>query len=380
MTDQLPTVHHMTYTHAVLVGSAYEIGKQQGEWLAGKPDLARFFTSPLPERGPLTPQQAESTLKIFRQHCPSLDEEIEGFAAALSVPPEQVVYYAITYAPIGQCSHFVVLPSISADGHLRIGRSYELNLTMSDLRLVTVRISGRPAHIGFSEILFGRDDGLNEHGLCATMSTGAPMVPTEPGGLMYWAVLRTILDRCASVDEAIELALSFPISFNFNLLLADRSGQAALVEIACSHRAVHRIGSDTPDQFLVSTNHYNLPEMKPYDLGRMWHSLVRYRTIELRLQAAVPHVTCETLRGILSDPYPQGTCCHHYTDYLGTLWTGIYNVTAGTLEACFGAPTHNPWRLFDWGAKPGVTEYAVQLPDQASDPALYRKLAPGAEE
>jgi predicted choloylglycine hydrolase len=364
----------------MLVGSAYEVGRQQGEWLAGKPELARFSSSPLPERGPITPKQAEATLKIFRQHCPGLNEEIEGFAAALGVAPEQVVYYAITYSPVGQCSHFVVLPSSSADGHLRVGRSYELNQNMSDLRLVTVRISGRPAHIGFSEILFGRDDGLNEHGLCATMSAGAPMAPTEPGGLMYWAVLRTILDRCAEVDEAIETALSMPISFNFNLLLADRSGKAAVVEIACSHRAVHRIGPETPDQSLVATNHYNLPEMKPYDLGRMWNSLVRYRMIKSRLKAAAPRVSCETLRTILSEPYPYGTCCHHYTDYLGTLWAGIYDVTAGTLEACFGAPTHNPWHLFDLGAGPGVTEYAVQLPDEASDPALFRKLAPGAEE
>ena len=380
MSDQLPTVHHVTYTHAVLVGSAYEVGRQQGEWLAGKPDAARFFTSPLPERGPLTPQQAEATLKIFRQHCPGLNEEIEGFATALGVPPEQVVYYAITHTPIGQCSHFVVLPSISADRHLRIGRSYELNPSMCDLRLVTVRISGRPAHIGFSEILFGRDDGLNEHGVCATMSAGAPMASTEPGGLTYWAVLRTILDRCAGVDEAIEVALSIPISFNVNLLLADRSGQAALLEIASSHRAVQRIGADTPVQFLAATNHYNRPEMKPHDLGRMWNSLVRYRAIRSRLQSAAPYANCETLRGILTEPYPKGTCCYHYTDYLGTLWTGIYDVTAGTLEACFGAPTHNPWHLFDLEAKPGITEYAAQLPDEASEPGLFRKLAPGAEE
>lgn len=378
--DQLPTVHNMTYTHAVLAGSAYEVGKQQGELLAKDAAAAHFFSSPLSERGPLTPQQAEAALKFFQQHCPGLEEEIQGFAAALGVPPEQIVYYAITYTPNGQCSHFAVLPSISADGHLRLGRSYEFNHEMSDLRLVTVRIAGRPAHLGFSEVLFGRDDGLNEHGLCATMSAGAPMAPTEPGGGMFWAVMRTILDRCASVDEAVEVALSIPISFNFNLLLADRSGQAALVEIACSHRAVRRIGLETPDQFLVTTNHYTIPEMKPYDLGRMWNSLVRYRAVQSRLQADAPRLTCETLRGILSEPYPQGTCCYHYTDYLGTLWTGIYDVTAGTLEACFGAPTHNPWHSFDLDGSLGVTEYSVQLPDEASDPALYRKLAPGAEQ
>jgi len=91
-------------------------------------------------------------------------------------------------------------------------------------------------------------------------------------------------------------------------------------------------------------------------------------------------VTCEGICAILSDLIPQGVCCHHYTDYLGTLWSEIIDVTTGTLEVCFGAPTHNPWHSFDLNSPAGVSEYAVQLPDEQADPAYWRKLAPGAEE
>jgi predicted choloylglycine hydrolase len=378
--DDRPTIRNVTYVHSVLEGTAYEVGKQQGERMLLNPEAARFFTSPLPEGGPLTAQQAETALKFFRKHCPGLDEEIHGFADALGVPPEQVVYYAITYQAGGHCSHFAVLPSISVDGHLRVGRSYEFNHEQTDMRLVTTRIRGQAAHIGFSEVWFGRDDGLNEHGLCATISAGAPMAPTEPGGCMFWAVVRTVLDRCATVDEALEVVQSIPISFNFNLILADRSGQAALVEIACSHRAVKRIQANTPEQKVIATNHYNLPEMRPYDLGRKWNSLLRYRAIQGRLEAMHSQVTPEGMRAILSTLIPHGVCCHHYTDYLGTLWSEVIDVTAGTLEVCFGAPTHNPWHPFDLHSPAGVTEYPVQLPDQHADPAFWRKLAPGAEE
>ena len=34
-----------------------------------------------------------------------------------------------------------------------------------------------------------------------------------------------------------------------------------------------------------------------------------------------------TARGILSDLYPQGVCCHHYTDFLGTLWSAVFDLT-----------------------------------------------------
>ena len=378
--DDLPTIRNVTYTHSVLEGTAYEVGKLQGEHIQRNPEIARFFSSPFPGRGPLTQQQIDTALKFFQKHCPGLEEEIHGFADALGVPPEQVVYYTFTYQGDGQCSHFAILPSLSADGHLRVGRSYEFNHNQADMRLVTTRIQGQAAHIGFSEVLFGRDDGINQHGLCATMSGGAPMAPTEPGGCMFWAVVRTVLDRCATVDEAIEVVQSIPISFNFNLILADRTGQAAVVEIACSHRAVKRIQAGTPEQKVIATNHYNQPEMKPYDLGRMWNSLLRYRAIQGRLEAMKDQVTAEGIRLILSTLIPQGVCCHHYTEYLGTLWSAVIDVTAGTLEVCFGAPTHNPWHTFDLHSPPGVTEYAVQLPDEHADPAYWRKLAPGAEE
>jgi predicted choloylglycine hydrolase len=363
----------------VLEGTAYEVGKQQGESIRRYPEAAKFFSSPLPERGPLAPQQAETALKFFQKHCPGLNEEIQGFADALGVPPEQIVYYAFTYQHSGQCSHFAVLPSLSADGHVRVGRSYEFNHNQTDTRLVTTRVQGHAAHTGFSEVMFGRDDGLNEHGLCATISAGAPMAPTEPGGCMFWAVIRTVLDRCATVDEALEVVQSIPISFNFNLILADRSGQAALVEIACSHRAVKRIQAGSPEQKVIATNHYNLPEMRPYDLGRMWNSLLRYRAIQSRLEAMGSQVTPEGMRAILSDLIPTGVCCHHYTDYLGTLWSEVIDVTAGTLEVCFGAPTHNPWRTFTLNAPMGETKFPVQLPDTQADPAFWRKLAPGSE-
>ncbi len=377
--EDRPTTRNVVYVHSILEGNAYEAGRQQGEWIKQFSEYARFFTSPDPERGPLTPAQADEALKFFEKHCPGLNEEIQGFADALDVTLQQVVYYALSYESPGRCSQFVVLPGASADGHLRVGRSYEFSHKMTDLRLATTRLRDRAAHVGFSEVIFGRDDGLNEHGLCVSMTGGAPMAPVEPGGCMFWALIRTVLDRCHSVEEAITLAQDIPVSFNLHLLLADRSGQAAILEIASSHRAIRRIGPDTPEQFMYSTNHFTLPETLPYDLGRMPNSLVRARTIQARLQSAAPHISLETMRGILSDLYPQGLCCHHYTDFFGTLWSEIFDVTAGTVDVCFGPPTHNAWHAFDLHNPAGINEYPVWLPDEIASKDMFRKLAPGAE-
>ena len=101
----------------------------------------------------LGPQAAARALAFFDRHCPGLNEEIAGCAEVLGVPPERVAFYPFSFdpwpgLPAGQCSHAVVLPGPGGDGHVRVVRNYEFNHRMSDLRLVTLRVPGRPAHLG----------------------------------------------------------------------------------------------------------------------------------------------------------------------------------------------------------------------------------------
>ncbi|HWQ09138.1 MAG TPA: hypothetical protein VN436_08525, partial [Holophaga sp.] len=64
------------YTHAVVEGTAREVGRLQAELLARNPEAAAFFTSPHPARGPLDPKRAAEALAFFDRHCPGLNEEI----------------------------------------------------------------------------------------------------------------------------------------------------------------------------------------------------------------------------------------------------------------------------------------------------------------
>ena len=367
------------FRHVVLEGTAYEVGRAQGEMCKGDPGLVSFLTKP-PEDAPPLPQQTEEAMKLFDRYCPGVNDEIRGFADALGVSPEEIVYYAFSYQVGGQCSQFVVSPDRMQDGRFYVGRNYEWGFN-DDFRLVTTRVQGNAAHLGFSVPLFGRLDGFNEHGLVVTMSAGAPNVPVTEGGVRFWVAIRTLLDRCHNVAEALEVLGEIPISFNVNILLADRSGQAALVEIACSQRAVWRIGPDTAERVLLATNHYNHPDMLPFDQGRMWQSVARYQALQRVLCAPEP-VAKEDLRRVLSSPLPDGVCCHYYSNTLGTLWSAIYDVQAGEAEIAIGSPHCNPWRRFGLKDPVGVTEYPAVFPlERPADPkAFFRRLAPGANE
>lgn len=374
-------LHDVVYRHELIQGTPYAAGHAQGQALARSPEAVAFFTSPMKAKGELSPAQAEEALHFFEHHCPGLSDEIHGFADALGVAPERVVYYAFSHNPPvdfvgGSCSQVVVMPSHSADGHLRVARNYDFNHRMTEMRLALTRIEGQAAHLGFSELQFGRYDGLNEHGLCVTMSGGAPLAPVEPGGCMFWSLIRTVLDRCATVAEALAVIEGIPLSFNLNLVLADRTGEAALVEMASSHRAVKRIREGT----LVATNHFALPGMKPHDVNRTWNSVERVRIVQQRLGWEGPRITADALRDLLGKPFPEGLCVHDFSGYFGTLWSEIFDVTAGTVDLCFGPPTHNPWRTFSLEPPAGGAIYPARLPDEPVDPSLFwRRLAPGGE-
>lgn len=368
------------YTYAVLEGSSYEVGKQQAEALMADKGTVEFFTKPCDEFGSLTSQDLDQIIRFNEQYCPGLNEEIKGFADTLQVPAENVIYYAASYPRGGACSHMAVLPEITRDGHLYVGRSYEWSLD-DEMRLCTTRIKGKAAHMGFSIFQFGRFDGMNEHGLTVTMSMGVPGPSPKEKGVRFWVVIKTLLENCKTVNEAEKFIREIPISFYLNLMVADKTGEAALFEIACSKMSVKRIGPMTKEKYLCSTNHYNQPEMLGCDTNRMWQSLARYKAMADRLETKKPAIDKETIRHILSSHMPEGVACHYYKDWLGTLWSLLFDVTSGSMEVCFGSPVHNPWRSFSLGDSVGITTYRARfIDDKVPEPGFWRRLPNGCND
>jgi predicted choloylglycine hydrolase len=366
------------YQHLVLEGSAYEVGRRQGELIKQVPPVKEWFGS-----GAKTLSDAELK-EIYRQidrFCPGLREEIQGCADSLGIVPEQVVYFFESYIRVNHCSHFAVLPGMTANGHLLVGRSYEFSDTMDDLSFFTTRISGKYAHIGSPGLWLGRNDGMNEHGLSVTMSAGGipvgrreGMTPPIQTGFMFWVLVRALLEQCRTVDEALTFIEDFPCTGIPILMLADREGRAALVEIWGPKYAVKQIDAASTEQSLWATNHFALPEMIPNAPYMMKHSSVRYDAIAERLQHAAPHVTAETARELLSTPYPSGLCTHYYEEFFGTLHSIVFDVTAGMAEVCFGSPQTNAWHRFDLGQAAEAGSYTVRLPIEHPTPEFWERI------
>ncbi|WP_440954568.1 C45 family autoproteolytic acyltransferase/hydrolase [Methanosarcina sp. Mfa9] len=376
----------LAFTHAVLEGTSYEVGYLQGAAIKDYPQAVEFFTS---GEGLFSDLEFAGVIDLFDDFCPGLNEEIEGFADCLDVSPEQAIYYASTYLKAGpspeesgNCSHMAVLPSISENEHVLVGRSYEFSDRIDDLRLCTTRIKGKADHIGFSTFFFGRSEGMNEHGLSTTMSSarvpvgvGEGMQPLPQSGFQSWAVLRAVLDYCKNVEEALALMDEMPLCCNLNLIVADRRGKAALIEISGREKAVKLLDASSEEQFLCSTNHLTIPSMVPHIPYAMKNSALRQEILESSLQEASPEIGPGTLSRIFTQKYPDGVCCSYYDEFFGTLRSLIFDLTTGETRVCFGPPALNEWHIFNLENPSTSGVYQAKIVKEKAEPGFWEIVA-----
>lgn len=366
-------IKEVVYKHLVFSGTSYEIGKMEGEFLKKyHPEQVIMFTKGNDCIKPVSEARVKKAMDVFSKYCPYINEEIAGLAESLGVNAKDIIYYAFSYVSKGNCSHFALLPSRTLDKHMYIGRSYEWS-TDDELRLMTVKASGLNAHLGFSLLLLGRLDGINEHGLCITMSNGIPCEQSEEEGLRFWMVIRILLDKCKTTEEAVSLIKELPISSYCNLIIADKHNNAVLAEIYNSTKTFKSINKNTIDTYVCSTNHYTLEGMESFVKNRMRHSVDRYNTIVKNLDTQ-NILTKKELSQILSKHMPEGLTCHYYNEGLGTLWSMLFDVTESKVEICFGSPVINKWSTFDINSNSGVTEYNAKLPIEKPQNSTWERI------
>jgi len=194
----------LSFSKFVSEGSHYEIGKSIGEALSKHKALYKINVM---DEASDSRAVAQKRL-LLDEFCPGIFDEISGIADGLNLPVERLAVLS-DFSVTGGCSQFVAMPKITSGGSVLVGRSYEFSID-DELCLCVTRASGKPAHIGFSLFLSGRFDGMNEHGLVATMSSCEYNQRSSGEGLWFPLVLRSLLDNCKNTDEAKDLLKSYP--------------------------------------------------------------------------------------------------------------------------------------------------------------------------
>jgi len=229
-------------------------------------------------------------LSLLARRMPSdLRDEIRAMAHVAGVSASGALTLTVMgdfHAALG-CSTIVIEPPLVASGRLLFGRNLDfVGYGLSDVAALLLvhhpaDNSGEIPHasLGWAG-LWGIHTGWNAAGLClGNMQVYNPGVDSPSGTLHMlsgrtptsWAYAR-LLRHCGTVREALDKLASIAPLSPTNVMLADASGDAALVEWDLRRHRVRR-----PEQGkLFATNYFLHPEMRGEEV-ECWRLLLLER-------------------------------------------------------------------------------------------------------
>ena len=324
---------NLGYMKCVQEGTGWEIGYARGRFLMEDAAFRGEIEKYVRETSSMTEGELAARAELLEKNCPGVWEELSGLAEGIGVNMGDNLFLRLIAMPrAGACSQIAVMPDKSQNGHLLAARSYEYSLDDEMIYCVT-RVPGAYRHAGFSLFQAGRFDGMNEKGLAVTMSSCEVVKSSEgEAGLNFAAPIRTLLDRCATVDEALERLAPMPVRGNFQMMLAD-GDRAAVVEFGPGVRAIRR----PVNGYLAAFNHYRSPEITSILPEKRYFSSARQDAVDA-FMAAHDKVSLDDLKALLTANVPRGLSCRAYSDGFGTLHSMLFDLTDRRLFCAMGAP------------------------------------------
>jgi predicted choloylglycine hydrolase len=303
-----------------LAGTYYQIGYALGKWYQEQGHIPRALT-------PAERKIARGMLGFYQSLDPQLLEQLQGLYAAYDLD----LYDVDTGIPIWDedgirimlpglveahsCSVIYSRPEATSDGHARFGRNHDWPTELSDVALVFTAPQGGYATAVMTRGVPGlaASDGMNSEGLAlglASVSNPGYQLPDGPA-LVSNLAYRLVLEHSADVEQALKMLEMIPVTFvNPNpeelithILLADRSGDSAVVEFTAQGVVVSR--TDTPYQ-VMTNSHWSGPADQP--------GCPRYQTATGQLAGNVGRIDTAGLMGIL------------FSLQSSTQWTVLYDL------------------------------------------------------
>jgi predicted choloylglycine hydrolase len=323
-----------------LRGSHYEIGCQIGEQLHKN-------RTKLPELNAAQTRYVDGLVERAGGLVPDLLDEMRGIADSGGYDERAVYFYSLSIGIVPACTVVAVSGKHTEDGRTMFGRNYDAGPEFAAFTLYRTYPDSGFAHIGCAyNLLVGREGGMNEAGLAIAV-TGVQGHNTDEPGLWDHIPVRAVLDQCRTVDEAVTLLEALPHLWTKNFLVADKTGQIAVVEAAQQHVAISR----TTDGFGAITNHFILPQMEAFcnrekvPSNSSHRRDAAYRWFEAARDADKP-LDRDDLKRLLSTT-GEGVRSELHEDFT-TVWSWIARLDERSIELSDRLPEPDTFRRYEF--------------------------------
>ncbi|HHO59224.1 MAG TPA: hypothetical protein ENJ64_03200 [Thiotrichales bacterium] len=194
-------------------------------------------------------------------------------------------------------------------------RNYDYDLDLCEMRVMKTRWFDTDV-IASTDCLWGVLDGMNEHGLCLSLSFGG----TRDRGVGFGipVILRYILEFCQTTQQAVEVLQRVPTHMAYNVTILDAGYNVNTVEINPNN--ITRV-SHIP----LAVNHQGEYELTDYAVFSKSYERKKFLIEKLY----DPMINIESF--IDSFEYTP-LFAENYDEGFGTLYTAVYNPTLKATE------------------------------------------------
>ena len=336
--------------------------KWAARWRRSWPAYEAWFVAHGGDAGPTRQESRAALLHWMPELVPVYDRLV-----LIAGGSDRAARFLATWSPpryLGGCS----LAARAEGGEVRLVRNYDLSPDLNEGLLLHSRWTGRRA-MGMIEFLWGLSDGINDAGLSVALAYGGR--GETAAGFGVTTILRYVLETCETVEEALAVLRRVPSHMAYNLVLADRTGRTAGVELSPgggirilpqANATNHQSGPTRADRAAFTRSHERLTHLNGLEVAP--DALTRSFLAEPLLQDRYSE-GFGTLFTAEYDPNERSICLHwrdeKWQQSLDEFVEGQRVVRYPSGATLAGAQAH-PWSApdtFDWSQAAQIDWLAV---------------------
>jgi len=284
---------------------------------------------------------AKQCIPLYAKYYPEILEEIKGIADGQDCSYEDLCTFLLSmycFEFQNKCTCF----AFCDEDHIFLCRNSDFLVALEKLYMNCIyQLHHVYAFQGNTTSFVEMEDGMNEKGLAVGLTFVYP--DKRKPGLNAGMLVRYLLEKCQTTDQAIRQLQQLPIASSQTLTLADRFGNIAVIE--CDSENVVVIKTKKDEKFVVTTNHFhslNMKNNRNTDIDD-WFSDERYRVAYHALKQLQTHFTKEDAQNILAGQY--GFMCQ-YDRKMGadTVWSVIYDCLNKRIWRVEGNPSRKKFK------------------------------------
>ena len=280
-------------------------------------------------------------LPIYEKFYPEILQEIKGIADGQQDSYDDLCTFLLSMYCFELDNHCTCF-AFKDDNNIIFGRNSDFLVELEKLYMNCLyNLDNVYSFNGNTTAFVEMEDGINECGLVVGLTFVYPTIVKT--GFNAGILVRYLLEKCKTTNEAIESIKTLPIASQQTLTIADRTGNIVVIE--CNSENIEVIKPNKDRDFVVATNEFNSENMIKYNNYNVddCKAKERYEVAYNTLKNNKDKFSFELAKNILAGKY--GFMCQYdRKTNADTVWSVIYDIKKKQIYRVEGNPSRKKFK------------------------------------